>query len=156
VTAGCSEPRSGCDRSPWTMAAEEVRLIDKHEGTAALVHFLPRRNDCDAYTFQERWTGEYADRIQSLDKTATSACAFALNHVLDAPSPAYTFAGVSELWFDDVDSAQTAAWDEGHRAAMLSITSLCDPRRCVALLVRLNFEKVKSDHTAGWAEKASR
>lgn len=140
--------------APWTMAAEEVRLIEKREGNAALVHFFPRGRDCDAYTFQEKWTGEYADRIGSLQKVATGAAVFALNHVLDAPSPAYTFAGVSELWFDDLESARAVAWDPAHRAALHGIHSLCDPVRCVSLLIRVNFEKVKAERAQSWSGKA--
>lgn len=137
--------------SPWTMAAEEERLIDRGEGSAALLHFLPRRKEVGPYEFQDRWTGEYAQRMQSAAIVKSSAKGFALNHVLDHPSPDYTFHGISELWFEDIATAKAAAWDEEHRAIMRSMHAVADPARAVSLLVRVNFEKNRGS-ADGWTE----
>jgi hypothetical protein len=139
--------------TPWTMAAEEVRLIDKHEGSAALLHFLPRRPDVGQYEFQDKWSGEYADRIQNIEIVKKAACVFALNHVLDHPSPDYTFDGISELWFDDVEVARSLAWNREHLAVMNSLHTVADPARTVSLLVQLSFEKTKLAAGGGWSEK---
>jgi hypothetical protein len=74
--------------------------------------------------------------------------------VLNHPSPDYTFHGISELWFDDVETARAAAWDPGHQAIMKDMGTVADPARTVSLLIRLNFEKNKaSNEEGGWAEK---
>jgi hypothetical protein len=139
---------------PWTMAAEEERLIEKREGSFALLHFFARRPNVGIYDFQDRWSGEYADSIQALDTVAESAGVFALNHVLDHPSPDYTFHGISELWFDDMDEALAMARDPRHQAIVSRMHEVADPERLVSLLIRLNFEKRKTDATAGWTEAA--
>lgn len=136
------EPRVFADYvKNFTMAAEETTYLEKSAGTAALLHFVARREGVDPAEFQDTWSGAYAQRVLGLDIVDAAAAGFALNRVIDSPGPDYDFAGISELWFEDVPTAQAAAWDEPHRAAMHTLDQVADPKRTVALLIRLNFEK---------------
>ena len=136
------EPRVFADYvENFTMAAEETNYMEKREGSAGLLHFVVRRDGVDLKEFERIWTGDYVKRILELDAVKQTGTALALNRVIDTPGPDYNFAGISELWFDDIAHAEAAAWDESHRAAMHTLDAVIDPLRTVALLVRLNFEK---------------
>jgi hypothetical protein len=136
------EPRVFADYvKNFTMAAEETRYMEKREGAAALLHFVPRRTGVDPDAFQAMWSGDHARRILGLDIVKETATGFMLNRVIDTPGPDYDFAGISELWFDDVPQARSAAWDADHRAAIRLLSTVADSARTVSLLIRLNFEK---------------
>jgi hypothetical protein len=136
------EPRVFADYvKNFTMAAEETKYMEKREGSAALLHFVVRGDGVEPKAFEAAWTGDYVNRILGLDIVDKTAAGFALNRVIDTPGPDYNFAGISELWFDDVPQAEAAASDEGHRAAMRALDPVVDRSRTVSLLIRLNFEK---------------
>jgi hypothetical protein len=136
------EPRVFADYvKNFTMAVEETSYMEKREGSAALLHFVVRRDGVEPQAFEAVWSGDYVNRILGLDIVEKTATGFALNRVIDTPGPDYNFSGISELWFDNVPQAEAAAGDGNHRAAMHSLDTVVDPSRTVSLLIRLNFEK---------------
>ena len=136
------EPRVFADYvENYTMAAEESLISEKAEGTAALLHFVMRRDHMDACTFEQYWREDYVNQICELDTVKNTATGFAINRVINTPGPDYNFAGISELWFDDEKKARAVAWDEGHRAVMRSLDKVADTSRTASLFIRLNFQK---------------
>jgi hypothetical protein len=137
------EPRVFADYvENYTMAAEESPIADRREGTTALLHFVMRRPEVDPWKFFTAWNTDYVGRIMDLDifKNETVS-SFAVNRTINTPSPAYNYAGISELWFDDEEKALAAAWDEKHKAVIKSLDSVIDPAKTAALFIRLNFQK---------------
>jgi hypothetical protein len=136
------EPRVFADYvKHYTMAAEETSHLEKRDGSSALLHFIPRNAKTDTAAFDTAFSKAYADAILGLDVVKNGAAGLALNRVIETPGPDYNFAGISELWFDDIEHAQAAAWDSAHRAVMKTLDPVRDPGKTVSLLIRLNFEK---------------
>ena len=128
-----------CER--FTMAAEESLFMKKGEGSAALLHFVKRRPDVDACKFDNYWRSTHADNMLALGITQSTAANFALNRVINTPGPDYDFAGISELWFEDIEQARAAAWNAELRSAMRRLEAVADVGKTVSMLIRLNFEK---------------
>src|SRR5882762_2551068 len=110
------EPRVFADYvKNYTMAVEETSYMEIRQGASALLHFVVRRDGVGEETFKSVWTRDYVTRILGLPIVKDTATGFALNRVIDTPGPDYDFAGISELWFDEVPHAAAAAWDARHR-----------------------------------------
>jgi len=124
----------------FTMATEEILHIGGSEGTAALLSFVRRRAGVTQAEFDAAWPA-HAEEVFALD-AARGASTRALNKVVEAPGPRYDFAGISEVWFPDVATALSSAWDTKRRAAITKLDEIVDPAASVSLLVRINFEKI--------------
>jgi hypothetical protein len=136
------EPRVFFDYcESFTMAAEESLIMKKAEGSAALLHFVKRRSDVDPCKFEHYWRNTHADSMLGLDLIKLSAVNLALNRVIDTPGPDYDFAGISELWFDNIEQARVASWDGELRSTMGRLEAVADTAKTVSMLIRLNFEK---------------
>jgi hypothetical protein len=124
----------------FTMAAEESLYFDRSEGTTALLHYVMRRKDVPPHKFAEVWNNDYVKAVTDLD-VAKEATGFALNRIINTPGPAYDFAGMSELWFDDEAKSTAAAWNKDHQAAMKTLDPVIDTSKTVSMLIRLNHQK---------------
>jgi hypothetical protein len=130
----------------FTVIAAETCHFEKREGFAALIHFIARRADVTPEQFDQYLRTQYVEKVTGLPLSEADACVFATNKVSYVPGPAYDFAAVSELWFDDVAHAQAAAHDAGHRAVMRDLNAaVADSSRTVGLLTRLNIQKKIGD-----------
>jgi len=136
------EPRVFFDYcESFTMAAEESLLMKKEEGSAALLHFVKRRADVDPCKFEHYWRTTHADQLLGLNIIKSSAVNLALNRVINTPGPDYDFAGISELWFADIEQARAASWDSAIRSTLSELEAVADVTKTVSMLIRLNFEK---------------
>jgi len=124
----------------FTMATQEAVHEGTGEGVAALIHFLRRKSSIGPAEFEARWQPQMAATF-ALDK-AHAAGGLVLSRTIETPGPRYDFAGISETWFPDVDHAVAAAWNPARREALQKMSALSD--EIVALLVRINFEKIPS------------
>jgi hypothetical protein len=121
----------------FTMSAEETGGFGDADGLAALLRFVWRAEAAPQADFEQAWS-RLADRVAAADAGARGLM---LNRVVESPGPRYAFAGISELWFEDVETARRAAWNEALQDAFAEVDALSDPARNVALLARLNLDK---------------
>jgi hypothetical protein len=121
----------------FTMAVEETfsRGTDA-EGAALILLTKSAANASSA--FDAVWQG-YGERLAAV-VDAYAAKAVRLNRVVQAPGPRFDFAGIVEIWFDNLDTALFAARN-AHDALLRDVVSVIDPAATVSLLVRINFEK---------------
>ena len=126
----------------FTMAVEEIVKQGDGDGGAALISFVRRKSSVPHETFDAAWRA-HAGRLFESD-AARGVCSAVLNRVVESPGPRYEFAGVSESWFADADSALKAAWDPVRRKCVLEVEPIADLAGSVSLLVRINFEKIPS------------
>jgi len=121
----------------WTTAVEEIFVAGEPQGSAALLWFARCRPDAGGERdVAAAWQAVGTD--VATEWRAAGASGIALNRVVESPGPQVAFAGIAEFWFDDVDVARAAAWQECPAALR---TREVDPSASVSMLVRINFEK---------------
>ena len=121
----------------WTMAVEEVFVAGEPQGNAALLWFARCRPDAGReQDVTVAWQAAGTDL--ATEWRAAGASGIALNRVVESPGPQAAFSGIAEFWFDDVDVARAAAWQECPAALR---TGDVDASASVSMLVRINFEK---------------
>ena len=110
------------------MTGEELYADDGYyAGGIKLVHFLHRREDVDLEDFKTRYRAHgdvlvYAGRgllrkyLQNTETTGDPAC---FKGTLFELGGVNSYAGVEELWFDDVDAVYRFCSDAGRRANLL-------------------------------------
>jgi hypothetical protein len=122
----------------FTLAAEETGGFGDPDGQAVLLRFVARADAVSPAAFQHAWA-ELSDRMARA--AVAGARGLILNRVVESPGPRYAFAGISELWFEDVETARQAAWSEALQSACAAVDGLSDRAGTVALLARLNLDK---------------
>lgn len=122
----------------WTTAVEEIFVAGEPQGSAALLWFARRRPDANREDLTSAWRAD-GPAVASASR-ASGAIGVALNRIVESPGPQADFAGIAELWFDDVDTARAAAWLE-YPAGLRELAGIVDPPASISMLVSVNFEK---------------
>lgn len=88
-----------------TLVTAETVLRDGPIGGVVLLEFLSRPDGASHIDFIKTWMGVQARRLQSTEKFRSAVRRFVNDLVIVEPPEAAPYAGVSELWFDDVEQA---------------------------------------------------
>jgi hypothetical protein len=124
----------------FTMATLEIAREGQGEGLAALLHFVRRKLTIEQAEFEACFRPKMAESFV-LDKTYEAA-GLVLSRTIETPGPRYDFAGISETWFPSVELALEAAWSPARRETVRQLGAVSESSASVALLVRINFEKI--------------